>query len=507
MSQEKILSLDDLTRKSAQLRKQGKRIVLCHGTFDLMHTGHIRYLKSAREKGDILFVSVTADSFVNKGPGRPVFPQELRAENLSSLACVDYVSINHAPTAVNVIFDLKPHAYAKGNDYKNLDGDVTGNIHLEKKAVEEGGGEIIFTDEITFSSTELLNDHFGVFPDETKQYLQKFSKKYNDVKIIEMLNSLKPLKVLVVGDTIIDEYHFTTPLGQSAKGTHLAVQYNYRERFLGGGLAITNHVAGFVEGATIVSGLGREKENEEFIRSNLARNISPEFYYFVDAPTVVKQRFVDSDLNKLFEVYLYDEDSKLENSGESACSWLDKNVEDYDVVIVSDFGNGFVTPEMIEPICNRSRYLAVNTQINSGNRGYHAITRYPRADFVSLNEPEARLATHNRHDPIEHVAQNLADRLKAKHFAVTQGTKGVMLLDNERGETYTIPALSTKVLDRVGAGDAFLSFSAMCLGKGIAPEAAAFIGSAAAALDVQIVCNKEPISSGNLLKYLGTLLK
>ena len=212
-------------------------------------------------------------------------------------------------------------------------------------------------------------------------------------------------------------------------------------------------------------------------------------------------------LNKLFEVYFYKEDSKLENSGKEVCSWLEKKVGDFDVVIVSDFGNGFITPEMIEPICKRSRYLAVNTQINSGNRGYHAITRYPRADFVSLNEPEARLATHNRHDPIEYVARNLAARLNARHFAVTMGTKGVMLLDNVEGKTYIVPALSTKVLDRVGAGDAFLSFSAMCLGKGIASEAAAFVGSAAAALDVQIVCNKEPICSGNLLKYLGTLLK
>ena len=507
MSQEKILSLVDLAKKSAQLRKEGKRVVLCHGTFDLMHTGHIRYLKSAREKGDVLFVTVTADTFVNKGPGRPVFSQELRAENLSSLACVDFVSINNAPTAVNVISEIKPHSYAKGNDYKNLEDDVTGNIHLEKQAVEKGGGEIIFTDEITFSSTELLNDHFGVFPEKTKKYLQKFSKKFNDVKIIEILQSLKQLKVLVIGDTIIDEYHFTTPLGQSAKGTHLAVQYNYCERFLGGSLAISNHVAGFVENATIVSGLGKEKENEEFIRSNLAENIFPEFYYFIDAPTVVKQRFVDSDLNKLFEVYLYKDDSKLENSGEEVCSWLDKNVADFDVVIVSDFGNGFITPEMIEPICKHSQYLAVNTQINSGNRGYHAITRYPRADFVSLNEPEARLAIHNRHEPIENVAQNLAARLKARHFAVTMGTKGVMLLDNEEKQTFKVPALSTKVLDRVGAGDAFLSFSAMCLGKGVSPEAAAFVGSAAAALDVQIVCNKEPISSGNLLKYLGTLLK
>ena len=507
MSQEKILSLRDLSKKSAQLRKEGKHIILCHGTFDLLHTGHIRYLKSAREKGDILFVTITADSFVNKGPGRPVFPQDLRAENLSSLTCVDFVSINNAPTAVNAISELKPHAYAKGSDYKNLDDDLTGNIHLEKKAVEEGGGEIIFTDEITFSSTELLNEHFGVFPEETRKYLKKFSMKFDDSKIIKDLNSLKQLKVLMVGDTIIDEYHFTTPLGQSAKGTQLAVQYNYRERYLGGGLAIANHVSGFVEKGTIVSGLGKEKENEEFIRSNLAKNISPEFFYFVDAPTLVKQRFVDSDLNKLFEVYLYNSNSQLENSGKDVCSWLNKNVGNFDVVIVSDFGNGFITPQMIEAICNHSRYLTVNTQINSGNRGYHAITRYPRADYVSLNEPETRLATHNRHDPIEKLARSLADQLNAKYFAVTLGTKGVMLIDNEKNLTYKVPALSTKVLDRVGAGDAFFSFSSMCLGKGMVPEAAAFVGSAAAALDVQIVCNKEPINSGNLLKYLGTLLK
>jgi len=176
-------------------------------------------------------------------------------------------------------------------------------------------------------------------------------------------------------------------------------------------------------------------------------------------------------------------------------------------VIVSDFGNGFITPEMIKPLCSRSRFLAVNTQMNSGNRGYHAITRYPRADFVSLNEPEARLATHNRHDSIEHVAQSLSAQLKTHHFAVTRGTKGVMLFDGENRQTHKVPALSTKVLDRVGAGDAFLSFSAICLGGGLSSDVAAFLGNAAAALDVQIVCNRDPITPVDLYKYITTLLK
>ena len=139
----KIVTIDELSVKAKEYRDSGKKVVLCHGIFDLIHAGHIRYLKSALSEGDVLFVTITADEFVNKGPGRPVFSQELRAENLGHLNFVDYVAVNQAPTAVNVISELKPHAYAKGNDYKNLDDDITGNIHLEKQAVEEGGGKII----------------------------------------------------------------------------------------------------------------------------------------------------------------------------------------------------------------------------------------------------------------------------------------------------------------------------------------------------------------------------
>ena len=163
-SNKKILTLDELSAKSKECRDSGKKVVLCHGAFDLIHAGHIRYLKSAKNEGDILFVTVTADEFVNKGPGRPVFPQDLRVENLAYLSFVDFVAINNDPTAVNLISEIKPHAYVKGPDYKNMEDDITGNIYTEKKAVEAHGGKIVFTDDITFSSTSLLNEHFGGFP-------------------------------------------------------------------------------------------------------------------------------------------------------------------------------------------------------------------------------------------------------------------------------------------------------------------------------------------------------
>ena len=158
-------------------------------------------------------------------------------------------------------------------------------------------------------------------------------------------------------------------------------------------------------------------------------------------------------------------------------------------------------------LCGKSRFLAVNTQINSGNRGYHVINHYPRADFISLNGPELRLATHNRYDSLEGLAKKIAENLDAKYMAVTLGSQGAFLLDRKVNTTHTTPVLSTKVLDRVGAGDAFLSLSSLCLGAGMPPEIGLFIGSAAAALDVQIVCNREPISPVNLYKYITTLLK
>jgi len=503
----KILTLDQLSVKAKEYRDSGKKVVLCHGNFDLIHAGHIRYLKSAHDEGDVLFVTVTSDEFINKGPGRPVFSQELRAENLAYLSFVDFVAVNNAATAVNVLSKIKPHAYVKGPDYKKMEDDITGGIYAEKKAVEANGGKIVFTDDITFSSTSLLNEHFGVFPTETKTYLNSFRQKHSYEEIIGMLQGLENLNVLVVGDTIVDEYHYVDPLGQSSKGANLAVKFVSKEQFAGGSLAVANHLAGFVNNVTIVTGLGAEGSHEEFIRSKLQKNVTFEPFYFPDAPTIVKRRYVDADLLKLFEVYFYNDEPSLNQIDPEVCSWLGKNTAQFDLVIVPDFGNGFISQNMIQKLCDNARFLAVNTQVNSGNRGYHSINRYPRADFVSLNGPELRVATHDRHDTYENLAKGLLEKIGAKHFAVTLGSGGALLLDKNLKITHKIPILSTKVLDRIGAGDTFLSLAGLCLGGGLSSEIALFIGSAAAALDVQVVCNRESVTPINLYKYIKTLLQ
>ena len=183
------------------------------------------------------------------------------------------------------------------------------------------------------------------------------------------------------------------------------------------------------------------------------------------------------------------------------------NLCEFDVVVVPDFGNGFISEDMVEALCDQAKFLAVNTQINSGNRGFHVINRYRRADFVSLNEPELRLAAHDRSHSVEHIAEIIGARVDAKTVAVTMGTAGVRVFDRCTGDNIHVPALSTRVVDRIGAGDAFLALASLCVGGGLPIDLAGFAGSTAAAIDVQIVCNRDPVTSAGLFRYITTLLK
>ena len=133
MNNKKIYSLKSLSKIIQDLKKKSKKIVHCHGVFDLLHVGHIKHLNKAREKGDKLVVTITPDKYINKGPGRPVFNQVLRSEALAAIDVVDYVAINETPTAVHPIKILKPNIYCKGKDYKNFEDDITGEIKNELK--------------------------------------------------------------------------------------------------------------------------------------------------------------------------------------------------------------------------------------------------------------------------------------------------------------------------------------------------------------------------------------
>jgi len=167
---DKVKEIEELATVLTSLRTE-KKIVLCHGDFDLLHIGHIRRFEQAKRLEDVLVVTVTPDRYVNKGPHRPVFSEDLRAEAIAALDCVDYVTINKWPTAVEAIQLLRPDFYVKGSDDRETEKDHTGGITLEEAAIKSVGGQLVFTDDITLSSSGLINRYLPVFPTEVRDYL------------------------------------------------------------------------------------------------------------------------------------------------------------------------------------------------------------------------------------------------------------------------------------------------------------------------------------------------
>ena len=501
------LDLGSLAQRVQAYRRRGESVALCHGTFDLLHVGHIKHLRQASEYADRLVVTITADAFVNKGPDRPIFKDRLRAEHLDALGFVDAVAVCHDVTSLPAINAVRPDYYVKGEEYRKEEDDVTGNITLERETVEQHGGQVVFTDGLVFSSTKLLNDHFDVFSPEQKTYLSTIARTTSAREASRAIEHLQRLKVLVVGDTIIDEYHYTSPLGQTGKYNVPAVCMERQEQFAGGAVAVANHVAGFCRQVTLMSALGETASQELFIRRNMRPNIKGRFLWFKDRPTVVKRRYMGSDMSRLLEVYYFKDEGADKRVDAQAADWLRRNAADYDLVIAPDFGNGLIGEQMIDALCEHAPFLALNTQFNSGNRGFHVATRYRRADFLSLNEPELRLAAQDKFSPLEDVGRKIAERLDVQALAITRGTRGVMLIDRRSDRVHEVPALSTKVVDRIGAGDAFLSLASLLFNSTGDASLAAFGGSVAAALNVQVVCNSDTTHATAMLKYITTLLK
>lgn len=484
----KVRRLADLAALAAEIRAAGKTVVLCHGVFDLLHMGHVRHFEAARREGDVLIVTVTPDRYVNKGPGRPIFPAHMRAEMLAAIGYVDFVAINDHPTAEEPLRLIRPDVYVKGSDYENPEEDVTGGIARERDALEKHGGRLVFTKDITFSSSTLINRYLDVYDQPLRDYLDKFCAGNRLDQLLELIDRAKPLRVLMVGDTIIDEYEYVEALGKSAKENIIATRSKGKEMFAGGVIAAANHVANFCEEVEVVTSFGGLDDFGDFVRSCIKPNVRIVAHRREGAPTTRKTRFVDPNYTrKLFEVYSFDDtppDAKAEVE-------IDKMVAErarrFDLVIVTDFGHGLISPKVIRTLQDKARFLAVNAQTNAGNQGFNLITKYSRADYVCIDGQEARLAVSDKFgDLAVIVGETLPARINCKRLIVTGGLHGCIAYDAAVG-VHRIPAFTRTVVDTVGAGDAFLAVTAPLVAAGGGMEQIGFIGNAAGALKVGIV--------------------
>ena len=503
----KVKVVEDAARIIQELKKEQKKVVQCHGVFDLLHPGHLRHLASAKREGDVLVVTLTADKFVRRGPGRPIFNEILRAEALASLEAVDYVCIDHNFTAVEIIKQLRPSIYVKGQEYANKQNDVTGKISDEEEAVAAVGGKVVFTNDITFSSTKLINEFLDILPETTKKYLKELSQKYPVDYINQQFQDMKKLKVLVIGDAIVDEYHYCESMGKSLKEHLVVSKFLSAESFAGGVFATANNTAQVCGEVELVTILGKKDSQENFIRSHMAENVKCSFFYHPDVPTTIKRRYINSILNqKLFEICFMDDRPIPHDLESQIVQYLKEKMSHYDMVIVSDFGHGLLTPSLIKLICTQAKFLALNVQTNSANTGFNLVIKYPKADYITVDEPEIRLAAHDKHGELKTVMSSIVEKLNCQQLMVTRGHQGSIYYQTKSGFHET-PSLSSKVVDRIGAGDAFFAYTAPCAFSGLPNDLLSCIGNAVGALKVQIVCNRTPVDKLDLMKFLVRLLK
>lgn len=504
MNNNKIKHIEALNECMAPLRNNDQTIVYCHGIFDSLHIGHIRHLEQARRMGDTLIVTVTPDRYLEIPAS---YNEIIRAEAVASLNCVDYVAINKWPNAAEVLKLLKPNLYVHGPIALERPANADGVLKDEERIAAELGVRIAFTEEIAFDSSNHINRYLSSLPEEIQKYINVFRQRYSQQDLLSILDNMQDLNVLVVGDTILDEYQYCEAIGKSSKDPVLALKYQSHDLFAGGVLAVANHVANFAKSVQLLTTIGEQNSYEDYIRSQLRENISPYFVVQRNAPTLIKRRFIESyTLNKLFEVYVMDSSGLPSDIDIDVCSWLERHLAEYDVVISADFGHGTISGKMVDTLVNHSPFLTVNTQANAGNRGFHTISRYPRADYVCIAEHEIRLETRTSDGDLKPLIHAVAEKQGCRYFVVTRGRKGA-LVRNNRGGIISVPAFASNIIDRVGAGDAFFSVTSLAAVQNIPDEMLCFIGNIVGALAVEVIGNKKSIDRDNIQKHIEALMK
>lgn len=495
-----------------RLKAEGKTIALCHGVFDLLHPGHIIHLNQARQMADVLVVSITTASKVRKGPGRPYFDDDLRMQTLAALECVDYVMRSDMYTVDDIVEAVEPDFYVKGEEYAKEKEDVTGNIERERELVERHGGRIAYTGGQVFSSTKLINRALRGLPDDVLHHMEELRKTLSMDDVKRYADIAAGLKVLVVGDVIIDKYTYCDIQGLISKDIVYSAREHSTEEYLGGSVAVARHISGFTKGAALLSIVGDDwDEGKKAAFSALQDTMRMLFVRSKTFPTIVKHRYLTenglrAEYRKYFAVNnipnpaVYEEEERRE-----FLSRLEAELDGggYDAVFLCDFGHGLVDMNTMDMIQDKAKYLILNCQTNSTNKGMNPITKYRKANVFCLDQTELKLAYPMLAGKERESLVKLHERLGGQAF-LTRGAMGAWAL--EKGEVIECPALTLTVKDTVGAGDAFYAVAGLYSAAGAPLALSLLMGNIAGALGANIVGNKEAVDKAGVLKYAATLM-
>jgi rfaE bifunctional protein kinase chain/domain len=480
----------------------GKR-VLVQGNFDVLHPGHIRLLKFARECGNNLTVAVNSDR-VMKGINRVT--EDHRLELVKSLECVDDAFLTDA-SPWDLVDRLKPDVVVKGREFEDM-------VNNELQYLKSYGGQLIFGSgefetnaENFIKKNENLNRCFHY--EEAREYSVRHDITWN--RAFSCVECFKDVNALVIGEVIVDEYVQGTAVGLSQEDPTVVLCPNKTDTFLGGAAITAGHVKALGAcNVSFMSVLGKDKPGEYATSRINEYGVDAHFYYDDSRPTPLKKRFRagKKTLLRVNEVRHHKISRELQ---EEIIADIEPMLDDLQLLIFSDFNYGLLPTSLVERIttlCHERGVKVVADSQSSSQVG--DISRYRNMDLITPTEREVRVALNNSDDGLVVLAQKLTERTGTKSLVVTLGEEGILIhqpdADLQSWENDRLPAINRNAVDPAGAGDCFLAASALAVASGASPWLAYYLGSLAAACQVSTLGNT-PLSARRLLDVLEESLQ
>lgn len=503
-STDKIKDATELQAIREALRDEGKTVVQCHGCFDIVHPGHIRYLQFAKNLGDILIVSVSADRVVGKGDGRPYIREDLRLENLSVFEFVDYVVLDDHDWAGPVLEALRPDIYVKGQEYETK-GDP--RFAKEVEVVESHGGRIVFSSgDVVYSSTHIINQFQDTF-DLEKERLASYCRRHELTQSVVsgMLRKGCGSKILVIGDPIIDRYLHCESLGVASEQPMLSVTPIREQTFVGAGALIANQLAAVGAEVGLLTSLPSGPDAELFRSALEERDITLHDVADEGRPVAVKTRYLVNE-HKVFKV---DSGRRVPPTTLVTRQLVDRLKESlvhYDALIVTDFGYGLFTTEFIGAIVEIAKAQGKPYYVDVSHTRRASILQFSGARLATPTESELRFSFADNEAGLSNLASRFFAATGTEHLALTLGKRGVLLFQRpEEAEAHLrtdfLPAFESVSIDPVGAGDVFLAGAVLADLVGAPPQHGIYLGSALAGLQVSRLGN-EAVTSPALHRYI-----
>lgn len=500
----KIKSREEL-RQIVGPRPREKSVIMCHGTFDLVHPGHVRHLIYAKSKADILVASLTCDAYTSKDNYRPFVPQDLRAMNLAALEVVDYVITDENPTPIENIGYLEPDFFAKGYEYQG-EG-IHPRTRAEIDALSAYGGDIIFTPgDIVYSSSAFIDaDPPDLSTDKLVTLMESEGVTFQTLK--DAVNDAKGVRVHVVGDTIVDSYTYCTVIGSgTTKTPTLSTKFEEVVDYVGGAAVVARHLRRAGAEVTFSTVLG-DDPLKDFVLSEMAVN-GINCQALIDPTRVTTQKNVFiADHHRMLKVDKVDNRPISERTVERLKGALGS--DNVDAFVFSDFRHGMFNRSTISDLkasLPAGPLKVADSQVASrwGN-----ILDFQGFDFITPNEREARFSLGDQDSVIRPLALELYKRAQCKTLVLKLGDRGIITYrapSDDVRSFFAIDSFAGKVVDPVGAGDALLSYSTLHLVVTGSPVVASIIGSMAAAVACEHDGNK-PVDPEDVVEKLDAVEK